>query len=318
MDKYAFYGKPETRTLIFGSTITLRRIQALKDIPSMDVKKFDLGGWVADEDALSQEGDCWVFEGSEVHTGGRVREQACVKGISVIGSGALVSGNSRIENSYVVSSSVVTGTAIVTKSRLSAECELSGDVVVDNSRLSGVRIREGEVTQSHVRSTKGILDVKHTLIMQNTSLQIYDEQPVIAEVSRIENVKADGMKVFRLNGCCILRNLTFPADSSLIVGKPHVETDFTYIESVDGQCSFEELDLHVTKSTIRGAVSLKGNLHMTDCSITDFASVLNDDAGVLELSDVNASEVSGVHKTSSLIAYMLCFTTIKSDTLITC
>ena len=38
---------------------TLYRIRALKDFK--DVEAGDLGGWVSNENNLSQEGDCWIY-----------------------------------------------------------------------------------------------------------------------------------------------------------------------------------------------------------------------------------------------------------------
>ena len=37
--------------------ITLHRIRALRDIPSVNVKSGDLGGWIEKESNLSQDGD---------------------------------------------------------------------------------------------------------------------------------------------------------------------------------------------------------------------------------------------------------------------
>ena len=40
--------------------ITLHRIRALRDIPSVKVKSGDLGGWIEKESNLTQYGDAWV------------------------------------------------------------------------------------------------------------------------------------------------------------------------------------------------------------------------------------------------------------------
>ena len=45
-------------TMEFGGR-TLYRIRALKDFS--DVKKGELGGWVSNENNLSQYGDCWIY-----------------------------------------------------------------------------------------------------------------------------------------------------------------------------------------------------------------------------------------------------------------
>ena len=45
--------------------VTLYRIEALKDFG--DIQKGDKGGFVENEDNLSQEGDCWVYDAGKVY-----------------------------------------------------------------------------------------------------------------------------------------------------------------------------------------------------------------------------------------------------------
>lgn len=54
----------------------LYRIQALKDFS--DVKKGDLGGWIAKESNLSQEGDCWIYNDAKVYDDAKVSGNARV------------------------------------------------------------------------------------------------------------------------------------------------------------------------------------------------------------------------------------------------
>ena len=55
----------ETRTAGDGSK--LRRIRALVDIPSRYLNAGDLGGFVASENNLPQEDDCWVYGEARVY-----------------------------------------------------------------------------------------------------------------------------------------------------------------------------------------------------------------------------------------------------------
>ena len=52
---------------------TLYRIESLVDIPSIGVRKGDLGGWVESESNLSQDGDGWIFSPGIVCRGGTIR-----------------------------------------------------------------------------------------------------------------------------------------------------------------------------------------------------------------------------------------------------
>jgi hypothetical protein len=77
---------------------TLYRIVALRDFG--DVKAGDKGGYIRKESNLSQEGDCWVYDGAyvfdnaHVNTYARVRDQAVVSGEAVVGDCGGVRGGS--------------------------------------------------------------------------------------------------------------------------------------------------------------------------------------------------------------------------------
>ena len=70
--------------------ITLHRIRALRDIPSVGVKYGDLGGWIKEEHNLCQNGDAWVYVDARVYDNARVYGDARVYG------GAEVCGNARV------------------------------------------------------------------------------------------------------------------------------------------------------------------------------------------------------------------------------
>ena len=106
--------------------ITLYQIKALKDFGG--VKTGDLGGWVASEKNLSQEGNCWVSGNARVSGDARVSGNARVFGDARVSGDAEVSGNAR-----VFGDAKVFGDA-----RVSGNVEVSGDAMVyGNARVSG-------------------------------------------------------------------------------------------------------------------------------------------------------------------------------------
>ena len=64
MKKFELVKERKKKIIIFGGTLTLYRIRALKDFS--DVKKGDLGGFVEFEENLSQAGNCWIYDDAEV------------------------------------------------------------------------------------------------------------------------------------------------------------------------------------------------------------------------------------------------------------
>lgn len=73
------------------------RCVALRDFGN--VKKGDVGGFVASEENLSHEGDCWVYDNAQVcdnawvYDNARVFNNACVCGNAQVGGDAQVGGN---------------------------------------------------------------------------------------------------------------------------------------------------------------------------------------------------------------------------------
>ena len=78
---------------------TLFRIRALKDfqtIHGLTVKVGDLGGYVQNENNLSQEGNCWVGDDARVFDNACVSDNAYVFGNACVCDYAWVYGNARV------------------------------------------------------------------------------------------------------------------------------------------------------------------------------------------------------------------------------
>lgn len=74
----------------------LRRIRALRDIPFVDVKTGDLGGYVERPTNLSQAGECWIKDDAMVYDKARVYGNARVDGSAQVYGNARVYGFARI------------------------------------------------------------------------------------------------------------------------------------------------------------------------------------------------------------------------------
>lgn len=106
--------------------ITLYRIKALIDFG--DVKTGYLGGWIAKEENLSQEGQCWVSNNACVFGNAKVYNDACVHGDARVFGDACI-----FDNAHVFGSACVSGNAHV-----SGYACISGNVRVrDNAKVFG-------------------------------------------------------------------------------------------------------------------------------------------------------------------------------------
>lgn len=73
---------------------TLHRIEALRDFG--DVKKGDKGGYVENEDNLSQRGNCWIYDNAVVYSNAKVYGNAVVREDAKIYDNVKVCGNAEV------------------------------------------------------------------------------------------------------------------------------------------------------------------------------------------------------------------------------
>ena len=82
----------------------LYRIRALIDFKN--VKAGDLGGYVENENNLSQMGDCWIYDNA------RVYDRAYIADDAKVFNNACVSGNARVyDNAYIADNAIICGNA---------------------------------------------------------------------------------------------------------------------------------------------------------------------------------------------------------------
>ena len=80
---------------------TLYQIEALRDIRS-DVSKGDKGGWIENEENLSQDGYCWVFGDARIFENARVYDNASVYENARVYGDVMVYGNARVYGDVMV------------------------------------------------------------------------------------------------------------------------------------------------------------------------------------------------------------------------
>lgn len=130
-------------------SITLRQIIALTDFS--DVCAGTPGGWVDDESALSQHGDCWIYdENSMVFGGSEIRDNARITQPCIIREGAIITDNAWVDGSEISHGAQLSGNVLVQKSIVRGECELSDDA----------RILHG----SEIIAAKGLTPDRHQLL----------------------------------------------------------------------------------------------------------------------------------------------------------
>lgn len=108
----------------------LHRIKALKNFS--DVKAGDLGGWIEDEDNLSQNGICWIYDDAKVCDSAKVCGHATIYNYSTIEHNAWVSGRARIYDNAVISGDawIYDNAAISKGALIYGNAEIYGDAEI--------------------------------------------------------------------------------------------------------------------------------------------------------------------------------------------
>ena len=121
---------------------TLYRIEALKDFGN--VKKGDKGGFIENENNLTQYGKCWVYDNAEVsgyaivHNNATVRGNAKVSGNAIIHEDAKVYGDAKVSGNAMVfdnaeiydNAEVYSGTMVYENAKIYGNAKVSGIAAV--------------------------------------------------------------------------------------------------------------------------------------------------------------------------------------------
>lgn len=99
------------------------RIRALRDFG--DVQKGDLGGYVQDEENLSHEGNCWIYDDSHVIDNARVEGDAKVRGSSYLLGNSYVCERAEVSNILMKGNATVKGNVY-----LDADITIEGDALI--------------------------------------------------------------------------------------------------------------------------------------------------------------------------------------------
>ena len=138
--------------------IILHRIKAEKDIydskGTLIIKKGQLGGYIENEENLSQEGNCWVGGKAKVYAGGKVIENALVSGLARVYDKGVAKGDSLVVGEASVSDNAeISNFACVDgKSVVRMHSEIKGHSYVNGKNdIMGSTIEGGSIVKGPVR-----------------------------------------------------------------------------------------------------------------------------------------------------------------------
>lgn len=150
MNKYCL--SDECRTFSYldrgeKRSVSLRQLVALRDF--YDVAAGQRGGWVEDENVLSQRGNCWIYdENSMVFSGSRVQDNARLTQPCIVREGAHIRDNAWVDAAEISHGAQLSGNVTVQTSIVRGECHLYDDArILHGSEIIAARGLTPDVAQ---------------------------------------------------------------------------------------------------------------------------------------------------------------------------
>lgn len=153
---------------IDGEDHNLYRIKALKDMSLSKVKKGDIGGFIESESNLSHEGECWIYDDSqvfgksEIKDNVRIKDRSKIKDSIIIGSSLIIAAQldkCKIEDSMIGRTCYAYGSKIK-KSRLLfgiiiytskiKNSEIGKNVFLECSKIKNCTLTDAEISDSKI------------------------------------------------------------------------------------------------------------------------------------------------------------------------
>ncbi|WLI77431.1 YdcK family protein [Kosakonia sp. H02] len=149
-------------------SVALRQIIALRDFH--DVTAGSAGGWVDDENVLSQQGSCWIYdENSMVFQGSRVRDNARITQQCVICHAVEIRDNAWVDGCELSHGAILSDNVTVQSSTVRGVCHLRGDARIlsgcDIIAARGLTQEDEQILQIYDRAT-----VSHSRVVHQAQL----------------------------------------------------------------------------------------------------------------------------------------------------
>lgn len=155
---------------------TLRQIIATADFNN--VTTGTKGGWIDDESALAQDGDCWIYdENSVVFAGATISDNARLTQPCVVSHHARVGGNSWLDNAQVSHEAKISDNVTIQQSTVRGECHIYGDArVIHNSVViaaKGLTPDQEQILKIYDRATVSESRIVHQAQIYGDALVSY-------------------------------------------------------------------------------------------------------------------------------------------------
>lgn len=282
-----------------GEFIDVFQIKALQDNIRIGVKAGQVGGFILDEDSLSQDGDCWVFPDSVVTHDVKISGNAVVRGESLLRNNVTLRGNCTIEDSHLAHDIIIDGNAHIIKSSLRFKCWIGGDVLVQESKICSMIMNEGKITNSTLMvKNKSFMRVEGKTTFLDVEMEIRGkDEAFIKKGGHFEMMKASKLNCFQCFEDITIVKTEFTGETKLRFGdKDSIAGEKSTLWGGRKKLQLENLNLRMKQSEVKNGVNLKGYMNVYDSQLKDVAQVVNETDYPLTLRKVKMDELASILK----------------------
>lgn len=265
------------KKIIRGYQVT--QIQALIDIPSVGVKKGDLGGWIQEPHSLSQVGSCWVDKHAFVFNDSKVAGDVHVTGYSKVFDESELQGKGKVKD------------CVITKTMTIGEFEF------EDSELHNVHLpKKAEVRHSNLKNMETRAKARQFKCFHST-LQFASEGELLEGSSRFEHTTIKSSHSM-FQGRIQLKEVEFDVGDNEchIYGLTKlsrvkaIDEPVLYLSAVtiEGQSKEHSILLggdicDIEKTTIKGFARIEGEVTLQSCELDGDIQIKVGEAGLLQM-----------------------------------
>ncbi|QLB42458.1 MULTISPECIES: hypothetical protein [Mannheimia] len=241
---------------------TVYQIQALIDIPSIDIKKGDLGGYVEGEHNLSHEGDAWIYDTA------LVMDNAKVYGSAQVRYSKLTDNAEIFDNVRIVYESETESELEYTQVWVGEDAKIYGDVMLRNNR------------RLHILGNTKVYG--RTIFCNNIEINI-SRNVEIFDVNFSDNVKVDVFDNAKVLDSILAYNHYIDIYESAVIKSSRIQfNQYLYIKGsayinglVSNSCNLSLGDYLKIYGKICGTPKLEGKVYIGQDTLIDDSLIVS-------------------------------------------
>lgn len=309
MAKYKMTSNQKSFTNTSNDSYILTQVEALETFTTIDgtlIKAGSLGGWIETESNLSQEGQCWLDSKSSAIDRSQIKGNAYIENSNLFDD-SIATGDAYLNYSSLFDSSVVYGKSKVHFSHIKKHSMLGGNSEVIESTLSNVTVDvwTGDTTKwgtFYFRDVDVEIEIGGCEILADCrwqNVELSAKKLILSAPSELLYVDALDISELVVEQTLVMKYVYIHPESIVEVYEYDRNKKKTEIYGMTGLevANWVQLDtprLPITRTQIKGNVSIKGRWSLVDSHLSGYTTLINHSSLAHVLEGSSLSELANV------------------------